>query len=137
VSLPGRRYDLAGRVMAEAITAAQQGIPLADALRDAARDAGRMLGERALRAAEAPADPEDAAREVLAESGYEPRVTAGGVTLANCPFHSLAETYTDLVCGMNLDLIDGLLDVLRPADLHARLDPAPGRCCVTIGKFSN
>jgi hypothetical protein len=34
---------------------------------------------------------------------------------------------------MNLALIEGLLDVLGPASLRARLDPAPGRCCVTVG----
>jgi predicted ArsR family transcriptional regulator len=129
VNLPDRRYDLAGRVMAEAITAAaQQGIPMTGALRDAARAAGRALGERA-RAQDGHGD----LAGVLAENGYEPRVTADGVTLANCPFHSLADRYTDLVCGMNLDLIHGLLDVFGPAGLCARLDPAPGRCCVTIG----
>jgi predicted ArsR family transcriptional regulator len=40
--------------------------------------------------------------------------------------------YTDLVCGMNVDLIDAMLDALGAAGTHARLAPAPGRCCVTI-----
>src|SRR3954471_2014137 len=45
VSLPERRYDLAGRVMAEAITVAgRDRIPVDDALRVAARDTGRHLG---------------------------------------------------------------------------------------------
>lgn len=140
VSLPDRRYDLAGRVMAEAITtAARQGIPVTDALRDAARATGRGLGERARSTAggqPSRADVAHAVSEVLADNGYEPRVTADGVALANCPFHSLAQCYTGLVCGMNLDLIDGLLDVLGPAGLCARLDPAPGRCCVTVSVTS-
>ncbi len=122
VSLPERRYDLAGRVMAEAITAAtRQGIPVADALRAAARTVGRSLGV-----------PGDQPAEVLARHGYEPRTTGDAVVLANCPFHALAERYTELVCGMNLDLINGLLDALGPGERRARLDPAPGRCCVTI-----
>jgi len=50
----------------------------------------------------------------------------------HCPFHSLARDYTDLVCGMNLDLMEGLLDGLGRTKLEARLDPAPGRCCVRL-----
>src|SRR6266516_1417784 len=74
----------------------------------------------------------DTARGMLAELGYEPRADDGGLILANCPFHALAQDYTEVVCGMNLDLIDGLLAGLELADLRARLDPAPGRCCVTV-----
>jgi len=122
VSLPERRYDLAGRVMAEAITAATlREIPVGDALRSAAETVGRSLGE-----------PGEQPAEVLARNGYEPRTTEAEIVLANCPFHALAERYTELVCGMNLDLINGLLDALGPGELRARLDPAPGRCCVTI-----
>ena len=72
--------------------------------------------------------------EVLSDCGYEPRTDASGVTLANCPFHALAQDYTDLVCGMNLDLMDGLLDALGRANLEARLDPEPGRCCVSLSR---
>jgi predicted ArsR family transcriptional regulator len=71
-----------------------------------------------------------AAASVLSEFGYETRVVATGVTLANCPFHALAEDHTDLVCGMNLELMAGLLDGLERPTLVAHLEPAPGRCCV-------
>ena len=55
------------------------------------------------------------------------------ITLANCPFHRLADEHRDLVCGMNLDFVDGVLDGIGRADcVTARLDPAPGRCCVRI-----
>jgi predicted ArsR family transcriptional regulator len=137
VSLPERRYDLAGRVLAEAITAAtQNATPVTAAVAAAARAAGRTLGEQAPRGTDSQpsrADLLQALSDVLARNGYEPRTTAAGVTLANCPFHGLAESYTELVCGMNLALIEGLLDVLGQASLRARLDPAPGRCCVTVG----
>lgn len=142
VSLPERRYDLVGRVMAEAIsTAAGRGVPVDQALREAAAGAGRALGEQAngrlgrRRSVEA---AKRAVTDVLTECGYEPHQdSGGGLTLANCPFHSLAEDYTDLVCGTNLDLIDGLLRSCSHAGLEARLDPAPGRCCVTLGRSTH
>jgi len=136
VSLPERRYELAGHVMAQAIVDAEHhDVPLAKALHGAARGTGRALGEAARRRAGPDAGQaalQAAALAVLTEHGYEPRTDPGGLTLANCPFHALAQEYTALVCGMNLDLVDGLLAGLERVDLEARLDPAPGRCCVTV-----
>lgn len=138
VSLPERRYDLVGEVLAEAMLAAKRGdVALEAALDQAAAGMGRALADQAREAARDPADLLDAARSVLAAYGYEPRPGAGGsLTLANCPFHHLARRYTELVCGINLALINGLLSGLAPAGtasgLAARLDPAPGRCCVTV-----
>jgi predicted ArsR family transcriptional regulator len=136
VSLPERRYDLAGRVMAEAITEARRaGTSVDDTLTEAARSAGREIGEQARGLLGSHRTPEDALRavgEVLAGQGYEPRLRAGCLTLGNCPFHSLAQRYRDLVCRMNLDLIDGVLDGLEPASLHAILDPSADCCCVVV-----
>jgi predicted ArsR family transcriptional regulator len=136
VSLPERRYDLAGLVMARAITASQaDGVPLADSLRDAARTCGRSLSEQVReRAGRRPsqATMTRAISEVLAEHGYEPRGSQTGMTLANCPFHSLAQAYRSLVCGMNEDLLQGLLESLPPTKLTARLQPEDGRCCVVL-----
>ena len=136
VSLPERRYDLAGQVMAQAITAAEQtATPISDTLAHAAREAGRVLGNEVR--AKAGARPTQATtlkavNDVLTEHGYEPRMAGKAITLANCPFHNLAQHHTELVCGMNLDLMQGLLDGLGPADLDARLTPTADRCCVTI-----
>ena len=69
---------------------------------------------------------------MLAGTGYEPRQAGGGLELANCPFHSLARRYTSLVCGINVHLIDSLLNAAGAADVRARLEPSAGRCCVTI-----
>lgn len=138
VSLPERRYDLAAGVMAEAITIAEeQAMPIGAALREAASEAGRELGAGARRmsgrrTAPGSADALAAVEEVLAGTGYEPRHAGTGLELANCPFHSLARRYTNLVCGVNFDLIASLLNAAGAADLQARLQPAPGRCCVTI-----
>jgi len=70
--------------------------------------------------------------EVLTRSGYEPKEgPEGGIHLANCPFHELAARHADLVCAMNLHLLRGLIGGLGVC-AQARLDPAEGRCCVTI-----
>lgn len=131
VSLPERRYDLAGQVMAEALTlAARDELPVHDTIRIAARSAGHHLAETAELGHAG--SPQELVGDLLARYGYEPRVTDDGVVLANCPFHHLARSYTELVCGMNLDLVDGVLQRLCPGRLQARLDPGLNRCCVAI-----
>jgi len=67
---------------------------------------------------------------VLARHGYEPRAGEGVISLANCPFDSLAREHTELVCGMNVALIDGVLEGLSCSRLRASLEPEPGLCCV-------
>jgi predicted ArsR family transcriptional regulator len=79
-----------------------------------------------------PAAPLTETARVLAEQGYEPRVEGTSVVLANCPFHALARTHTELVCGMNLRLLCGVLDGVPSTGLAADLQPEPGRCCVRI-----
>ncbi|HTK15109.1 MAG TPA: helix-turn-helix domain-containing protein [Acidimicrobiia bacterium] len=138
VSLPERHYELAGRLLARAITDAKRDdLPVGDTLRDAARDVGRGLGHQARKLAGPRAGRAalvDASTEVLTRCGYEPRPDADGVTLANCPFHALAQEYTELVCGMNLELMNGLVEGLDRAPFEACLEPAPGRCCVRLKK---
>ena len=69
--------------------------------------------------------------EVLNERGYEPFDDDGTIRLRNCPFDTLAAEHRDLVCTMNLDVLDGTVRALG-ADLDVALDPAPGRCCVAL-----
>jgi predicted ArsR family transcriptional regulator len=124
VTIPERHYDLAAGVLAAAVEAAtHDAIPVAEALDAASRATGRELG----------AGTDGDLPEVLARTGYEPYEDGDGrLVLANCPFHRLAERYTELVCGMNLGLIDGVLETIGADGRHAELDPAPGRCCVVI-----
>jgi predicted ArsR family transcriptional regulator len=123
VSLPQRRYDLAGRLLVKAVAQAERtGSPVAAALRSVATQAGRSAGTQA-----AP-DLFDA----LSADGYEPRDEGDGITLANCPFHALAREATELVCGMNRAYLEGMLGGIGETGLDARLDPAPGRCCVRL-----
>jgi predicted ArsR family transcriptional regulator len=134
ISLPERRYDLAGEVLAAAVDqSAHEGTPVAEAVRQVAHATGsRIAGERV--------PPRRAGRrakttrlvEVLADQGYEPRLVDDDVCLTNCPFDRLAAEHTDLVCGMNLALVDGVIDGLRVEPMRARLEPQPGFCCVKV-----
>jgi predicted ArsR family transcriptional regulator len=136
VSLPTRRYDLAARVMAQAITTtATTSAPLRESLSQAARETGQVLGREARQALgtrRSPAAAIKAITQVLEANGYEPRRDGSRITLANCPFHSLSREYTDLVCGMNLDLIEGLVQSVDPRALQPALTPMPDQCCVTL-----
>jgi predicted ArsR family transcriptional regulator len=132
VSLPERRYDLVGGLLAGAVEEAQaSGESPRDALARRAFDRGRELG-RAARAADDDGAGQEAVLRVLEEQGFEPRPDDAAVTLANCPFHALAAEHTELVCGMNLQLLDGVLEGAGAADLTASLQPSPGRCCVRL-----
>jgi predicted ArsR family transcriptional regulator len=70
----------------------------------------------------------------LRAHGFEPRQGDDGVIrLRNCPFQQLAADHRDLVCGMNLALINGLVAGLgRDGELRPALQPGPGHCCVII-----
>jgi predicted ArsR family transcriptional regulator len=52
--------------------------------------------------------------------------------LGNCPFDSLRAESRELICGMNLALIEGLLAGLGLARVQARLAPREGCCCVAL-----
>jgi predicted ArsR family transcriptional regulator len=122
VSLPPRRYAVAGDILASAVEEAQRlSLPVGDAVIRAAERAGRQVA----------AGDADLAT-VLASLAYEPRDTDTGETqLTNCPFHQLVVRHRDLVCTLNLHLLRAIVAELGvPA--RARLDPAEGRCCVTI-----
>lgn len=140
-SVPPREYELAGRLLAEAVTVAErEQVPVSRALRDAARRVGRSLGTRAAQRAGGSTDREqlmDAACQELSECAYEPSVDDKGLTLVNCPFHALAQEYRDLVCGMNLELMTGFTESLEGAGLEARLEPWPGQCCVRLTNSSH
>ena len=131
VSLPERRYDLAGRILASAVDrATQEGVAVQTAVRDAAGREGRRAGEAAETAAPAEGPELDRLADTLADHGYEPRMRDDELVLANCPFDALAREHTALVCGLNEAFVGGVLDGLGCAGVDACLDPEPGLCCV-------
>lgn len=140
VSLPERRYELAGDVLAAAIDRSLgDAVPVADAVREAADAEGRRIAaavanESADGTPGGAAGPDNLVRaaHALAGCGYEPRISEREIRLANCPFDRLATRHTALVCGMNLALINGVVDGLGLRGLSAELGPEPGFCCVKV-----
>ncbi|MGZ4468694.1 MAG: helix-turn-helix transcriptional regulator [Nocardioides sp.] len=127
VSLPERRYDLAGGILAAGVErASRDGGPVTDAVRAAAAEQGLAAG----RNAEATGSETERTVTVLAGQGYEPRLRDDDVLLANCPFDALARDHTELVCGLNEAYVGGVLAGLGCAGLEAHLEPEPGLCCV-------
>jgi predicted ArsR family transcriptional regulator len=149
VTVPPREYELAARLLLQAVESDPTD-NCRTALLEAARRLGTELGAR-FRPGVADLDGalaghgyeprrgEDGAGVAdldgaLAGHGYEPRRGEDGVIrMRNCPFHQLAEHHRDVVCGMNLGLIEGILTGLGADGLRPVLDPRPGHCCVAIG----
>lgn len=129
VSVPPRDYELAAQILVRAVADDRGGASRA-ALSDAAYRLGAELAVRGQPggAGELP--------HVLSAHGYAPAVQDADrgtvIRLRNCPFHQLAERHRELVCGMNLALICGMVDGLRLPDWQPVLDPRPGHCCVAV-----
>jgi predicted ArsR family transcriptional regulator len=68
----------------------------------------------------------------LAATGYEPVCAGDDIRLRNCPFHQLAAQHRDLICGMNVSLVQGMIDGLPGDGRTARLDRGETGCCVAI-----
>jgi len=155
VTVPPRDYELAAHLLASAVESDRGGL-CREALRDAAREFGADLGRHCLAgltrsdgarqsveiaqslSSPSPTQGSPSALRIiesaLRDHGFEPcRDDDGTVLLRNCPFHQLASQHPDVVCGMSLALIEGLVAALGASGGRAALDPRPGRCCVVIG----
>ncbi|MGH3237758.1 MAG: helix-turn-helix transcriptional regulator [Streptosporangiaceae bacterium] len=143
VTVPPREYELAARLLAQVVES-DPGDRSRAALAEAAHRLGAELGRgfRPGAADPGPGGQEVSPRDVacqdmesaLAQQGYEPsRGGDGVIRLRNCPFHQLAERHRDVVCRMNLALVEGLAAGLGADGLCPVLDPQPGHCCVAIG----
>ena len=133
VALPARDYELAGQIMADAISdSTRSGTPIIDAISNAACVRGVAIaaaGTDRPRGAEAALE---LAVRILTEHGYEPRRVNDTIVMANCPFHALAVSHTELVCSLNHAMLSGFVDAAAPGLLDARLEPGENRCCVTL-----
>lgn len=137
VSLPPRDYDFAGRLLAGAMAQAQQtGERPREVLDRQARDLGRAMAAMARERSGGPAGRgvTSVLMGLLEDHGFEPRPAAGDIVLHNCPFHALAQEQAELVCGMNLHLLVGVLEGLGTTGLKARLEPGDSGCCVRLGQ---
>jgi predicted ArsR family transcriptional regulator len=134
VTVPPREYELAARLLAQAVESDGGGQSRA-ALHAAARQHGTELGEQYRLNGASQGSAEQGMQAALRARGFEPCLDKTGTTwLRNCPFHQLAVRHPDLICGMNLALIEGLAAGLNAAGLRPVLDPGPGRCCVVISQ---
>lgn len=124
VSIPPRRYELAGDLLAAAVEEADRtGGAVREALETIATTTGRELG--------ASAGSLDAALEAC---GYEPRDDGeGGLVLTNCPFHRLATSHTAVICHANLSLLNGVAEgAAEDARTIEFVPPTGEHCCVRI-----
>jgi predicted ArsR family transcriptional regulator len=140
VSLPPRHYDLAGRLLAGALAQAQRsGEPPREVLDRQAYDFGQAMArgqsgacEQQGQRSQSGSCDADALMSLLEVHGFAPRLAGGEIVLHNCPFHALAQEHPELVCGMNLHLLEGVLKGLGQTGLRACFDPGPLRCCVRM-----
>jgi len=134
LSVPPRRYELAARLLAEAVDHSP-----ASRAREALAESARARGYRLGAEARARAGARPGRRRLLAElaaalvaQGYEPELVGTELRLRNCPFHALVDGHTQLVCGMNLDLIEGVVAGVAIPGAKPVLAPRPGLCCVCV-----
>jgi predicted ArsR family transcriptional regulator len=133
VSLPPRRYDLAGALLAEAVArTTTDAIPITEAVSQVARETGERTGGETRRRRQSRA-VRGALMDVLARHGYEPRRRVSDIQLVNCPFHRLAEEHRELICGMNLEFVAGVIDGVGGTErFEAKLAAEPDACCVRL-----
>jgi predicted ArsR family transcriptional regulator len=116
VHVPPRNYPDLAVILAEAVERSGRDELAYEVARAAGATSGRVGSEPV---------------EALAERGYAPVDRDGTIVLRNCPFHVVAHEFPPLICGMNLALVQGMAEA-GGWTCAPTLDPAPGRCCVTL-----
>jgi predicted ArsR family transcriptional regulator len=126
LSIPPRRYMLAGEILTSALDALQT--PVAEA---AVRDAARAQGRRAV--AGDGVGAVSSLETAMSDLGYEPEIDASGdVRLRNCPFHALVLRSEQRTCAMNQAFLEGVIEGLGDTGHRAELAPQAGHCCVRL-----
>jgi predicted ArsR family transcriptional regulator len=137
ISVPPRRYDLVGRILARSLGAVAAGEAPAEAAWRVSSEEGRRL------ALGSPDDRGPAAdgvaaqvQQVMEDCGYRPADDGRRIRPRNCPFLSVADAMPDLVCTMNHGFLAGVLDGLGATDAMTveRVEHRPGGCCVEIDR---
>jgi predicted ArsR family transcriptional regulator len=136
VSIPPRRYDIAGRIMARAIAGfnGRSDGPAA-AARRIAREDGLGVGQQyTATGRKSKKKLLSTVKDALTSCGYEPRINDSMVVLSNCPYHALVDVAPRFVCELNQSFVGGVLtglggDGVVEAELCGPMD---GNCCVRI-----
>jgi predicted ArsR family transcriptional regulator len=135
VTVPPRRYNLVARILAAAIADAPQAAD--EGARAAAHAEGRQAGELHRQPRRRGATSATAgAVAALERLGYEPIEDEDHrVRLRNCPFHDVVDVAPALVCGLNKEVVAGVLEGLDVQHrCRAQLDGVPPDCCVTVSQ---
>lgn len=134
LSVPPRRYEVAARILARAVSSSPTDASAAAA--EVAREEGRELGRlRRPGGRMTAAATLDAAEAILADVGYEPQREESCLRLRNCPFHAVVDVAPALVCGMNDTFIGGILEGIEGhRSVTAALDGEAPDCCVTVAR---
>ena len=135
VNVPPRDYGLVARFLLRGLDG-QDSQNAMERAHKAAREFGAGLGADARRRAGRHPTYDRLHRalsEVLEERGFDPQPAESGVLyLRNCPFDALSADYRDLVCPMNLSMMQGVLEGLGASAMEAILEPQSGMCCVVF-----
>ena len=132
VSVPPRDYELLANLLVQSVRRDPTGT-VRNAMGEAAEQAGRDAAVTARSTQSANEDPTTILTHALRSRGYQPSVGANcEIELRNCPFHRIAQAHQDIVCGLNLRLIQGLVEESGGNRSQTTLAPLPGRCCVVI-----
>jgi predicted ArsR family transcriptional regulator len=120
--VPPRDYELLARLLVASVEQDASGA-VQQAVNSAAHEAGRRAG----------AETGGNVVGALRNCGYLPHADDDGrIKLRNCPFHLVAQDHRDVVCGLNLRLVEGVIAGCGHPHAHAELDPDTGRCCVVV-----
>ena len=126
---PPRHYQLLGELLVRAADDDQTGA-VRGTLEQVAYEFGCNLGDRARQNRVV---DRKTFGDVLRLGGYEPfEDEQGTVRLRNCPFETVARQCPEVVCSLNLRLVQGLIRGLGVPQTRAILEPDRRRCCVVL-----
>ncbi|HEY0357390.1 MAG TPA: helix-turn-helix domain-containing protein [Mycobacteriales bacterium] len=132
VSVPPRRYDVAARIFARALTGAAEPREAVPAI---AAEEGRAVG--LAHGSGGPLGLEatlSRSAHLLERLGYVPERSRRCIRLRNCPFHGVLDVAPELMCTANHAFLTGVLEGLGGSErVTAVLDPQAGPdCCVQL-----
>ena len=133
VSVPSRAHDNLATILIDAVLADEDPQAACWHIATARGNADGAAARVNSPLDQHPTGPMDEVQAWLDDQGYEPyRSEPATVRLRNCPFHPLAAQAPDLVCGINVCYLSGVLDGLGVDTVTAALAPRGDDCCVEI-----
>jgi predicted ArsR family transcriptional regulator len=129
---PGPGGEYAGLATALAVGLARS----SRSPRRAAERAGRVWGQDLAREAQGAGDSGRRVLRVLERMGFAPRATDEGrsLRLTRCPLLQVARAHQDVVCGVHLGIVQGVLEESGESWSGTALHPfaEPGACVLTL-----